>query len=86
MITARSTEIAFVVVAKNSRSRRHVSRPQVSIADWRDNQISNQGISISQCLLDAASICSVGDVEFRSDFLLGQDEYAIPTNWFAQNR
>jgi hypothetical protein len=64
----------------------HVSGSQVSVTNWRDNQVPNQGISVSECLLDAASICAVGDVEFGSDFLLGQDQYPIPTDWFAENR
>jgi hypothetical protein len=37
-------------------------------------------------LLDAASIGAVGDIQFRSDFLLGQDEQTVPTDWFAENR
>jgi hypothetical protein len=37
-------------------------------------------------LLDAASIGAVGDVEFGSYLLLGQDEQAIPTDWFTENR
>jgi hypothetical protein len=37
-------------------------------------------------LLDAASIRAVGDVQFRSYFLLGRDEQAIPTDWFTKNR
>jgi hypothetical protein len=37
-------------------------------------------------LLDAASIRAVGDVELGSYFLLGQDEQAIPTDWFMENR
>jgi hypothetical protein len=34
-------------------------------------------------LLDAASIRAVCDVQFRGDFLLGKDQYPIPTDWLA---
>jgi hypothetical protein len=86
MITARSTHAAFVEVAKKPRQRCRVSRSQVSVANWRDNQVPDQGIGVSQCLLDAASIRAVGDVQFRGNFLMRQDKQAIPTDWFVQDR
>ena len=85
IITARSAGVAFVVVAKNPCRRRHVPRSQVSITNWRDNEVPDQGVGVSECLQDAASIGAVGDVEFGSYFLLRQDEQAIPTHWFTEN-
>ncbi len=85
MVTARSAQVTFIVAAKGPRGGLHVSRSQVSVANWRDYQVTNQGIGVSQCLLDAASIGAVGDVQFCRDFLLGQDEYPIPADWLAQD-
>jgi len=67
IIAARSAQVAFVVGAKNSRDTGYVSRLQVSVAYWRDNQVPDQGTSVCQCLLDAASIPAVGDVELRGN-------------------
>ena len=86
MITTRSAGVAFVVITKDPCGRRYITRSQVSIANRRDHQVSDQCIGVGQCLLDAAPISAVSDVEFGSYFLLGQDEQTISTDWFMENR
>jgi hypothetical protein len=36
-------------------------------------------------LLDAASIRAVGDVEFRGNFLMCQDEQSVAPDWLVQD-
>jgi hypothetical protein len=74
MITAWSAHATLIVGAKNPCDRRHISRSQVSVANWWDDQVPDQGIGVSQCLLDAASIRAVSDVQLRGNLLLGKDE------------
>jgi hypothetical protein len=46
VIARWSAQNAFVVTVENACETRHVSRPQVSVADWRDEKVSDQGIGI----------------------------------------
>jgi hypothetical protein len=46
VIARRSAQSAFVVTVENVRKTRHVSRPQVTAADWRDKKVSDQGIGV----------------------------------------
>jgi hypothetical protein len=61
-------------------------RSQVSVANRRDYQVPDQRIGVSQGLLDAASIRTVGDVQFCSNFLMSKDQDPIPTDWLVQDR
>src|SRR4029077_11371490 len=82
----RSAHAAFVKVAENPGQRRRVLRSQVSVADWRDYQVPDQPIGGGQCVLDAASIRAVGNVQFCGNFLMSKDQDPIPTDWLVQDR
>lgn len=45
------------------------SRFHKSVANRRNDQISDNGISLCQSLLNAASVCAIGNVEFRCNLL-----------------
>jgi hypothetical protein len=46
VIAGWSAQGTFVVTVENVRKTGHVSRPQVSVADWRDKKVSDQGIGV----------------------------------------
>ena len=54
--------MAFIIVLQNILESVHVSRCQVSVAYGGHNQVSDQSVSVSYCLLDAARICAISDV------------------------
>ena len=64
--TAQVTAVVTTDVLDISRGR------QITVAYWRNNQIPDQSIRRRQRLLDTGSVGAVGDIQFCSDFLLGQ--------------
>ena len=54
--------MAFIIVLQNILESVHVSGCEESVAYWWHNQVSDQSVSISYCLLDAARICAISDV------------------------
>ena len=58
---------ALVEIAKDARQRCRLSRSQISVTYWWDNQIPNQGISFCYRFLDATWVCAGGDVQLRGD-------------------
>ena len=54
--------MAFIIILQNILESVHISRCQVSVAYGRYNQVSNQGIGVSYCLLDAARIRAISDI------------------------
>jgi hypothetical protein len=67
MITHRGAHPASAEVTKDPGERCHISGSQVSVADWWNNQISDQRVRVGYCLLDTGSIRSVGDIQFRGN-------------------
>jgi len=55
--------------------------PQESIAHWRNNQVPDQGIDLSYCLGNAATVRAVGNVEFCRNLLMRQRNQSV-TPWF----
>jgi hypothetical protein len=46
---------------------RRVSRCQISVAYWWDNEITDQGISLCDCFLNTTWVSPGGDVQFRGN-------------------
>jgi hypothetical protein len=67
MIADRSAHPASVKVAKDPGERCCISGSQISVANRWNNQVSDQGVGVSYCLLDTASIRSVSDIQFRGN-------------------
>jgi hypothetical protein len=79
-----NTQKAFVVCGERFRVR---SGSKVSGSYWWDNQIANQGIGGSQCLLDATPVSTVCDVKFCRDLLVRQRYQCVPVaNWLMEDR
>jgi hypothetical protein len=59
--------VAFIIILQNILESVHVSGCQVSVAYRRHNQVSDQGVGVSYCLLDAARIRAISDVQLRGN-------------------
>ena len=81
-IAFRSAQIAVVVSPQGYPIRIHW---QLTVPNWRNNQVADQCISRSQGLRHTASVRPVGDIEFRCDFMTCQEKQAIATWWLMQN-
>lgn len=68
-MAALSTLVAVVVSSEHTLVN---TVSQESIAHWRDNQVPDQGIDLAYGLRDAATVRSVGNVEFCRNLLLRQ--------------
>jgi len=55
----------------------------VAVAHWRNNQVPDRRIGGRQRLRDTASVRTVGDIQFCSDFLMRQLNQAIATWWLT---
>ena len=55
----------------------------MAVAHWRNNQVPDQRIDRRQRLRDTASVRAVGDIQFRSDFLVRQLNQAIAMRWLT---
>jgi hypothetical protein len=69
-----SAQTAFVVKAEGSHIR---TQRQVAVAHWRNNQVPDRRIDRRQRLRNTASLRAIGDVQFRSYFLMRQLNQAI---------
>jgi hypothetical protein len=54
--------VAFIIILQSILESVHVSGCQVSVAYRWHNQVSDQGVGVSYCLLDAARIRAISDV------------------------
>jgi len=54
--------VAFIVILQSILESVHVSGCQVSVTYRWHNQISDQGVSVGYCLLDAARIRAIRDI------------------------
>jgi len=54
--------VPFIVILKSILESVHLSGSQISVANRRNNQVPDQGVGVSYCLLDAARIRAVSDV------------------------
>jgi hypothetical protein len=59
------------------------SGSQESIANWRNDKVTDQGIGVSQCLRDATSISAIGNVKFCGYLLFRQRNQSVPADWLA---
>jgi hypothetical protein len=55
----------------------------VAVAHWRNNQAPDRGIDRRQRLCNTASLRAIGDVQFRSDFLMRQLNQPIASWWLT---
>jgi hypothetical protein len=56
---------------------------QKSVPHRWDNKIADQRIGSCQCLLDAACIGAISNVELRGDFLIRQGDQSVATDWLV---
>jgi len=49
----------------------------MAVANWRNNQVPDQSIDCSQCLLYTASVRAVGNVQFCGNLLMRQLNQAV---------
>ena len=54
-----------------------ITRSQMAVANWRNNQVPDQSIDCSQCLLYTASVRAVGNVQFCGNLLMRQLNQAV---------
>jgi hypothetical protein len=54
--------VAFIIILQNILESVHVSGCQVSVAYRGHNQVSDEGVGVSYCLLDAAGIRAISDI------------------------
>ena len=54
--------MAFIIILQSILESVHVAGCQESVAYRWHNQISDQGVGVSYCLLDAAGIRAISDV------------------------
>jgi len=54
--------VAFIIILQNILESVHVSRRQVSVAYRWHNQVSDQSVSVSYGLLDAARIRAISNI------------------------
>jgi hypothetical protein len=60
---SRGAHTAAVKPAKLPCETADVSRPKVSVAYRRDNQVADERVCLINCLLDAGWIGAVGDIQ-----------------------
>jgi hypothetical protein len=55
----------------------------MAVANWRNNQVPDQSIDRSQCLLDTASVRPVGNVQFCRNFFMRQLNQSIAVRFLT---